>query len=356
MIESLARRGMDSLVLCQKARQHWQRRTEDGRLVEARRSRFYRRAWEEAAAATGASLTHLDETVTEISVGGHRLLVSDSTTSLDDPVTLRIAGDKPLVYRLLGAQGVPVPRHVVCPGDDLSSAWRFVSRTREPCVVKPARNTGRGNGVTAGVTSRRGLVGALALAASYCGDVVIEEQVWGGNYRLLYFDGELLDAVLRCPPVVRGDGIHTLRELIAAENRDRMRGGIETSQTLLPLDRELRKTLRESSFRLRSVPPAGDLVRLKTVISDNRREDNVPASHRLCASVVESGATAARAVGARLAGVDVITPDAAVPLSECGGAIIEVNTTPGHYFHYAERSDPGAVARMILERLAGSAT
>jgi cyanophycin synthetase len=317
-----------------------------------RRDAFYSQAWESAAAATGASLTHVDERMLAIDLHGRRLLVADNTTSLDDPVTLRMAGDKPLAYRLMAAQGVPTPRYTVCSARNFASAWSFVSRSSQPCVVKPARSTAAGDGVTAGVWTRRQLFGALAAAAHLCSDAVVEEQLEGDNYRMLYLDGELIDAVCRRPPTVCGDGVHTLKQLIAVENRRRLMGGMAASQTLVPVDRELRLTLRAGGWRPRSVPPVGETVRLRTVINDNRREDNRAAMHLLCPSVIESGATAARAVGVRLAGVDVITPDPSLPLAACGGAVIEVNTTPGHYHHFTDPADPGRAARLILERLA----
>ena len=90
---------------------------------------------------------------------------------------------------------------------------------------------------------------------------------------------------------------------------------------------------------------------LKTVVNDNRRTDNVPATDRVCRALVESCARAAAAVGARLAGVDVITADPGAPLEEVGGIVGEVNTTPGYYFHYMTSGAPAPVARLILERL-----
>jgi cyanophycin synthetase len=99
------------------------------------------------------------------------------------------------------------------------------------------------------------------------------------------------------------------------------------------------------------VPAAGEVVLLKHVVNDNRREDNVSAAAFLCAEVVQAGAEAAAAVGTRLAGVDVITPDPARPLAEAGGVVIEVNQSPGYYYHYYKREGRVPVATLILERL-----
>ena len=318
--------------------------------MAAERTRFYHDVWDEAVAAANGTQVELGGGLVAIDCGGMHLRVSNNLTSLDDAVTLRLAGDKPLVYRLLQDRAIPVPTYTVCSSNDLAGARRFVSSVAGPCVVKPARRTGAGTGVTTGVKTLGQLVGALARAGAHCRDVVIEEEIAGENLRLLYLDGELLDSVRRMPPVVRGDGASSIRQLVESENEHRLRDGADASQTLVGLDSELRGTLRRQGYGLQSVPAAGAVVKLKSVVNDNRGDDNLSVD-QLSAEVVEVGALAAEAVGARLAGVDVITPDPSRPLAECGGVVIEVNTTPGYYYHYHKRDGRVPVATMILERL-----
>ena len=221
-----------------------------------------------------------------------------------------------------------MPRYTLCAADDLETAWAFVDSLGRPCVVKPAQASGA-LGVTTAISARFDLARAMAYGGAFGRELLVEELVEGGVYRLLYFDGELLDAVLRMPPTVQGDGSANVEQLVSAENRRRLAGGIEACQSLVKIDQELRHTLRQRGYTLRSVPPAGEEVRLKNAVNDNRREDNVSAAEALCGEVVETGAAAAAALGVRLAGVDVITGDPGVPLTEAGGVVIEVNHAPG---------------------------
>jgi cyanophycin synthetase len=350
---ALTSRALDSLSLYYKAAQRVRRRSRAAVAVAAERSRFYETAWREAAARVGAEVRVVGDSVLDISRGNRRLLVRDNLTSLDDPVTLSVAGDKPLVYSLLVERRIPVPRHGVFRRDDLDGAWGFASALAKPCVVKPALDGAAGAGITTGLTQKRALAAALARAGAWSEEVVVEEQVEGDNYRLLYLDGELLDAVRRGPPLLRGDGRSTVRQLIAAENAGRAAAGTAAAQSLLAVDRDLANTLRRQSYELSSVLPDGSVVQAKTVVNDNRREDNEDATGRVCRALVETGAAAAVAVGVRLAGVDVITADPAVPLDESGGVVLEVNTTPGHYYHALRRGQGVPVAAMIVERVLG---
>jgi cyanophycin synthetase len=322
--------------------------------VAAERSRFYEDAWRQAAEAVGGDVTVLSGPLLRIGYGSGRLLVRENVTSLDDPVTLTIAGDKPLVYELLTAEGIPVPEHAVVSHDDLAGAEAFIRRAGAPCVAKPALDGAGGAGVTTGLCDRHRLAAALARAGAWSDDVLLERQVGGGSYRLLYLDGELLDAVLRRPPTLRGDGRSTIRALVAAENAERTARGAEVAQTLLHVDRDARATLRLQGYGLESVPPAGAVVQVKTVVNDNRWDENEAATDRVCPEIVQVGAAAAEAVGARLAGVDILTVDPGVPIERSDGVVLEVNTTPGYYYHYRRKGGAAPVATMILERLTGA--
>ena len=311
----------------------------------------YRSLWQEAATAVGATIVYPDDFYAEIRCAGTVLRVHDHVTSLDDLVTGAIAANKPLVSCLLAREGIPVPRFRVVRFDDTKAGWEFAAGLGRPCVVKPARGTGGGTGVTTQVVGRRALVSAMARAGGYCHDVVIEQHVPGDNYRLLYLDGELVDAVERRPPTLCGDGRSTVRQLIEADNERLLRRGVGLDRSPFAIDQELRRTLRLAGRTMNAVPADGELVPLKAVVNQNGAQFNVRATDRVCPAVVAAGSRATAVLGVRLAGVDVMTPDPNVPLTEAGGAIIEVNTTPGLHYHYMVAGEPTPVARVILERL-----
>jgi cyanophycin synthetase len=233
----------------------------------------------------------------------------------------------------------------------LSRATDFLAEIGRDCVVKPASDTGGGEGVTTGIRTPRQLAWAATLAAQAGGRMLVEEQVAGANYRLLYLDGVLLDAVERRPPSVTGDGRSTIRRLVEEVNAARLRTGSTISQVLLTIDMDMEQTLARQGLSPSSVPAADVVVPVKTVINQNFAADNVTVTDRLCRSLVADGARAARTVGVRLAGVDVITPDPTVPLAESGGVILEVNTTPGFHYHYHKSDGSFPVAVRVLERL-----
>jgi D-alanine-D-alanine ligase-like ATP-grasp enzyme len=314
-------------------------------------SEFYEQTWCAAAKELGASWTSLGSDISEISLDGHRTRVFHNVSSIDDPVTLAVLHDKPLTHRILTAEELPVPRYCVFNLKDLCNAASFLKSSERECVVKPAGGTGGGRGVTTGVRTLSHLVRAAAAAAVYSDEVLIEEQIDGENYRLLYLDGRLIDSFVRRRPAVVGDGKSTVAQLVQKENEERLESPAGVSQVLLSIDLDMHRTLAKQGYALRSVPPAGANVSLKTVINENSGADNSTATNLLCDSIVNDGARAVRALGVRFAGIDIICRDPSIPLAESGGVILEVNGTPNLYYHYKKKDGVFPVAVHLLRRL-----
>ena len=343
--------GMLKLLSDAVLARHWyRRRHSDSRRANEHRSGFYTEVWRDAAARLGATVEQLDKDVLEIRLGRACTRARQSTTAIDDPVTLSVAVNKPLVYRLLAKRGLRIPNYFEFTLSSIAQAVAFMRRFGGEWVVKPA-NGAAGRGVTTGVVTHFDLVRASVAAAAYESNLVVEQQVEGSLYRLLYLNGTLLDAVLRKSPAVVGDGRSSVRKLKRLENRKRLEPGRQSGQALLSIDLDMRRTLAKQNFSLSSVPKKGTVVTLKRVINENSVADNVSATSLLCKSIVEDGAAAAAAVGVRLAGVDVVTRDPGVPLAQSGGVILEVNTTPGYHYHYHQRDGGVAVAIPILSSL-----
>ena len=321
------------------------------READRHRVAFYDRAWREAAEALDGTFEPVGGGVSEITVDDFRTRVIENTCAIDDPVTLAVLADKSLTYRILEAESLPVPRHATYALGTIERAAEFLATAGRDCVVKPAAGTGGGRGVTTGVRTRWQLARASALAAVYGDALLIEEQVSGDNYRLLYLEGELVDAFVRQSPTVVGDGRSSVARLVHAVNDQRLRSAAGVSQVLLTVDMDMRRTLAKQGRSLRSVPPPGAEVILKTVVNENAGADNACAMKRLCASVVDECARAVRALGVRLAGVDVITTDPTRRLKDAGGVVLEVNAPPNFYYHYNKRGGSFPVAKHVLKRL-----
>ncbi len=310
--------------------------------------------WANAAAEVGAEMSGDWDSGFTFRRGGRHARVDKWETHLDPPEAVERSLDKPLVAARLAEVGVAVPAQIRFSRREVGHAAGHVRENGGLWVLKP-RSGDSGAGVTCDIESAADMYRAFVAAAPLDSTLVLERQIAGSVYRLLFLDGELLDVVRRDPSSVAGDSSSSVRDLIQAENHARVDAEGSRGNQLVHPDHDCLLALRAQQMTLSSVPPAGTHCRVKRSNGDGGRFDtrSIPLS-TLSPNVVDEAARAVSAVGLRLAGVDVITPDLRKGLADAGGAIVEVNSPPGLHFHYlTANADEGGghVATRVLERL-----
>lgn len=312
--------------------------------------------WADAASALGAEMSDLGSRFQELRLDGVSVRVSGQSTPFADPVSIRLASDKPLVYELLDRNGIPTPQWTVVETSDLGPADAFLAASTVSCVVKPAVGGG-GQAVTGHIRTRSQLRTAIRVARTVGSRVIVERLVDGDHYRFLLLDGAVLDVLRRRRPRVVGDGTSTIEKLILAEYERRLDAGGAVALKPFRFDFDCLFTLAESGFSLDDVPAAGADVLVKTATNFGSAADSETFTGPICDELVADVRAAARIVGVRLAGVDVLTSDASRPLGEVGGVVLEVNPVPGltHHYHVADREHAVRVAIPVLEALLAAA-
>ena len=105
----------------------------------------------------------------------------------------------------------------------IDEAYKFQNEILGDVVVKPMASWA-GQGVTVDIKTPEALKKASLYASRFGDKLLIEKHIQGDSYRLLFLNGELIDAVRRDPPQVKGDGKHTIKQLIDRENEKRLNG------------------------------------------------------------------------------------------------------------------------------------
>jgi cyanophycin synthetase len=334
-------------------REIWRRRRDERTLARLWPGHaINRRIWSEAAAQLGVAFRELDDGVFEFGEGDTRSDVWLHVTPLDDDEARNRALDKEVSHRLMVEAGVPVPEQIPFDIAHLDPAANALGEGA--WVVKPAGGTSSGQGATPGVQSFEDLQRAAVRAARSGHSQLLERQVSGEEYRVLLLDGEPLGAVRRHAPMVFGDGHGAIADLIHAENRRRLAAAGEAGLRVITLDLDALLALEHIGLDHRSVPAAGHAVAVKTSRSQGgaRDAETVPVSSFSPELIAELG-HAATALGLTVAGIDLLTPDIGRSLAAAGGAVIEINGTPGLHYHYLVREPESAVpvAVPLLERI-----
>jgi len=258
----------------------------------------------DAAVARGVPYRRLtDGSLVQFGWGSQQRRIQAAEIDSTSAIAESIAQDKDLTKKLLHAAGVPVP--LGRPAQTPDEAWAIALEVGLPVVVKP-QDGNQGKGVTVNITERSAFDNAYATAERY-GTVMVEKFLPGHDYRLLVVGNKLIAAARREPPLVVGDGKHTVRQLVDLVNADPRRGtGHSTSLTKIRFDDIAIGRLHAQDLEPESVPEKGRRVILRNnanLSTGGSATDVTDDVHpEVAARVVE----AAQMVGLDICGVDVV--------------------------------------------------
>ena len=302
----------------------------------------YRAYWKSAAQALGASFEPLWEDLWEVCRAGRSTRISNYLVQIDDPVTLRLAGNKPYCCAVARRHGIPVAPHRLFRLADLEAALQFMDSRAGPFVVKPASRSSAALGITMHVRTRREFESAAALASLYSDELMVEAMVPAESCRLLYLDGELIHAVRRRGVRVTGDGRSSIAGLLARQGLQRLWSDAATLCTL---------EAQRLSPGSRLAPGKEIVVRYLPALEKPARElrtvYNECITALVCPQLARALVPVVREIGTRFAGIDLLTNDPSVPLAASGGVFLELNTTPGIHHHYIGGEGPAVAVRVL---------
>jgi len=305
----------------------------------------------EEAARRGIPYIRLNkQSLVQLGYGVHQKRIRATIASTTSNIAVDIACDKEETKNLLGAAEIPVPKgDVVRTLEGLESV---VKRIGYPIVIKPIDgNHGKGN--TTNIINWEQAVKAFDAAKNYSRSVIVERYITGFDFRVLVINYKFICAALRTPASVIGDGRQTIQQLIDETNRDPRRGyGHEKVLTQITVDQFTQKMLDEKGYTLETIPPAGELVLLKPTAnlstggtSTDVTDEVHPANIIMCERI-------AKIIGLDICGIDIMATDLRTPVTENGGAILEVNAAPGFRMHIEPSTGlPRNVAEPVVDML-----
>ncbi|MBN8671371.1 MAG: cyanophycin synthetase [Chitinophagales bacterium] len=286
----------------------------------------------------------------QLGYGKNQKRVQATVASTTSSIAVEIACDKEETKNLLEAAEIPVPRgRIIYDEDDMQAA---IDKIGYPIVLKPV-NGNHGKGATTNIRTWDDAVVALAAAKKYGRAVICEKFITGRDFRLLVINYKFVAAALRTPAAVIGDGKHTIQELIDIVNQDPRRGyGHEKVLTSIKIDDFTMDMLNKKEYTLDTVLADKEELWLKptanlstggtaTDVTDFVHPTNIFMAERI-----------ARIIGLDICGIDIMAPDLSVPITENGGAILEVNAAPGFRMHLDPTEGlPRNVAEPVIDML-----
>jgi cyanophycin synthetase len=275
-----------------------------------------------------------------------RATIASSTSS----IAVEIACDKEETKNLLDAAQIPVPKGMIVH-DDIELE-RAINKIGYPIVTKPI-NGNHGKGATTDINNWEDAVKGLQAAKKYSRGVICEKFIKGLDHRLLVINYKFVAAALRTPAAVIGDGKHSIQELIDITNQDPRRGyGHEKVLTSIKVDEFTLNILQEKGIALETILPKGEELWLKPTANLSTGGTATDVTDMVHPANVFMAERIARIIGLDICGIDVMAPDLSTPVTENGGAVLEVNAAPGFRMHIEPTVGiPRNVAEPVIDML-----
>jgi len=290
------------------------------------------------------------QSLIQLGHGRYQQRIQATVTGRTPYIAVELAGDKDETNRILHSLGLPVPRQMLVAQQ--SDAVQAAAKLGGPVVLKPY-NGNHGRGITINIIAPDEVRAAYQAAAAHSRSVIVETYIAGDDHRLLVVNGELIAATRRTPGHVRGDGRHTIAELVEQVNADPRRGvGHEKVLTRLELDAQAQMMLARVGLDAASVPANDQIVYLRSTANLSTGGTATDVTDIIHPDNRDMAVRAVRAIGLDVGGVDFISTNIAESYKSIGGGICEVNAAPGFRMHVApSEGTPRDAAGPVIDML-----
>lgn len=219
-----------------------------------------------------------------------------------------------------------------------------------PLIVKP--NSGSQGKAVARVDNEQQLIEALHNAFEIDKIVLVQELIYGKDYRVVVMEDKIIAAYERIPLNVTGDGLHTIKELIQIKQEQFKKEG---KDIFIKLD-DIRiiNTLKLQNYTFNSVVSKNTNVRLLINANLSSGGDAIDVSDQISPSIAKMCIQLTKDMGLSLCGVDLmIDYDISKELTKY--FILEINSAPGldNYamLGYEQKKKVENLYRLILNKL-----
>ncbi|MBA3789215.1 cyanophycin synthetase [Patescibacteria group bacterium] len=213
---------------------------------------------------------------------------------------------------------------------DSEAAYLYAERLGFPVIVKP--NSGSQGFGVALVHTKREFYKALRTIFTSDRVALVQQPVYGKDYRLVVLDQKIISAYERIPLNVTGNGKSTIAQLLKKKQRTFIDSGRDTQVDTE--DPRIVMKLKHQGMALSSVPSRNTKVFLLDNANLSTGGDSVDVTDRIHAEFKKIAIQLTKDMGLRLCGVDLMV---AGDIAEKPNTywILEINAGPG-LDHYAK--------------------
>jgi glutamate--cysteine ligase len=246
---------------------------------------------------------------------------------------------------------VPFGEHYI----DINKAKKDYYKYRDmKIVVKPkSTNFGLGISIFTEKPNQNDYEKAIEIAFKEDNSILIEEYIEGKEYRFVVMGDRVVAILHRVPANVKGDGIKTIKELVEEKNKDFLRGeGYKKPLEKIKLGEVEQMFLKNQNKSIDYIPQKNEIVYLRENSNISTGGDSIDYTDIIPEIYKEIAIQSAKAVDAKICGVDMMIKDINNINPEGNYAIIELNFNPAIHIHcYPYQGKDRKLGKEVLDLL-----
>ncbi len=274
-------------------------------------------------------------------------------TSADTYIAPLIMENKEVTKHILREKGICVPNGISVKSPE-EAMLNFNILKEKDLVVKPkSTNFGEGVVILKQQVSDEDLKNAVKFALEYDDTVMIEDFIEGMEYRFLVINNEVPAILHRVPANVTGDGVKNIEQLVFEKNKDPLRGeGYKTPLEKIKLGYVEKEYLVLQGKDFSYIPQRDETVFLRENSNISTGGDSLDFTDEVSAEYKRIAIEAARAVGAKICGADIIIRNIKEAPNPSNYSVIELNFNPALHIHdFPYKGENRHVEKHVLKLL-----
>ncbi|TBW28245.1 glutamate ligase [Gramella sp. KN1008] len=218
-------------------------------------------------------------------------------------------------------------------------------RLKFPIVLKPLE-TNHGIGIYVNIQSEEDFLTSISELLSKYNEIMVEEFIDGPEYRFLVIERKLIGVIQRIPANLKGDGIHSLSELLQSKNKDR--GNDYTKPLMKISEQDFQKYLENSQLKSDYIPARNEIHQICKISNLSKGGDSIDVTEEISLHHKQLAIDICEKFDLPFAGIDIIIPD----LNKNYYEVLEINERPMISMHsYPYKGINRRAEKYLLEHL-----
>jgi len=256
-----------------------------------------------------------------------------------------LAKDKIKTNSLLLKNKIPVPRHYIINNNNKKN---YINNNKIgfPCVLKPI-NGMQGRDVYTFIENQEEFNIILKRLLKEYDEIMMENQIYGNNYRIFVFNNKVMDIIEREQPYVIGNGYTSLEELIKNKNENQVKKNLFATNNLDW------KFMDKQGYSRNSIIPDKKKIFITNTINFHNGANpvRIPISE-IPKENLDMFVKAHKLLNLSCSGVDYMSNDIKIPYNKNKGSIIELNSSVDTKIHVD--ADNKGKSNLLFDNIAKS--